>query len=312
MGHLRLGLLMQFEQVKCCQLQLAASRSRAEPPTAPSALARWPGEPPPGLHHHAAGHPPRCGCRAAAAQRTSACTLHRGLSADRRRHQRHVHTCVPSFAKVVGQLRATLRPSQQAATKSCLGLSGSAVTAVLRRARCNCAPASFAGRVPCALEPNANLHAFATPGRKSWRDPPHASLCCVPKQGCFRAVLDGAVDLSPGTAGIRLEEKVLAVLKTELGVNEFVRFDTGRYKEYTAGDSGVYNDARLLRAGRKMTMAECELWAVGHDDRGCRPHQWSAMHADYFESARCGARTRTPWGIDPEGQRSGFGAVQCK
>ena len=204
------------------------------------------------------------------------------------------------------------RPSQQAATKSCLGLSGSAVTAVLRRARCNCAPASFAGRVPCALEPNANLHAFATPGRKSWRDPPHASLCCVPKQGCFRAVLDGAVDLSPGTAGIRLEEKVLAVLKTELGVNEFVRFDTGRYKEYTAGDSGVYNDARLLRAGRKMTMAECELWAVGHDDRGCRPHQWSAMHADYFESARCGARTRTPWGIDPEGQRSGFGAVQCK
>ena len=124
--------------------------------------------------------------------------------------------------------------------------------------------------LPCATKLRPDVHQFAQSHRKDWRNPPHASTpCFTGGRQCFRAVLDGVVNMTETHNGKPLAQlldpQILQIVRKRFGRPE-AEINLSRYKAYVPEAFQPASPGAKPFGGDNYT------------------NPWQLMHADYFEN----------------------------
>ena len=130
----------------------------------------------------------------------------------------------------------------------------------------------------CALAQRPELHAFTQPGRNAWREPPVSQLCCFPAHGhCFRAVFDGAVNVSGISAPDDYDTLVDLSQSADDSLHRHLALVIDEVSQLLARELGISNV--------EPSVARFRTYRGGTDRLGERTEGWDTLHADYYQAA---------------------------
>jgi hypothetical protein len=103
----------------------------------------------------------------------------------------------------------------------------------------------------------------------------------MPKGGCFRAVLDGAITMHDGdNHPNKYRDQVQKLLEELFGANP-IKLATDRTKTYKATD---FNDAAVSENEVGDLPLEVGEWGVARVPVSKRPRGWGQLHSDFYEN----------------------------
>ena len=156
-------------------------------------------------------------------------------------------------------------------------LSEPLMTAVRLRSRLNY---SLKHWLPCASGGNAHSPSvFVQQHRRTWRDPPIATMRCFPRHGkCWRGVFDGRINVSghvctPEGAG----SSCTAGTDTEA-------WYLNQMRQVLSAEFGV-SPSSIIASYTRWVNYEKRSMAHRADSNSINYGNWSELHADYYEDA---------------------------